>query len=63
MPLTLYFNDLCPKCRRPIMQAVIESHPTDRNLALQKFHCANCGPIKIKFISLKPGKPQSGLVA
>jgi hypothetical protein len=63
MPFTLYFNDLCPKCGRPIMQAVIESHPTDRDLAIQKFHCANCGPIKIKSISLKPAKPRPEIAA
>jgi hypothetical protein len=38
------------------MQATIESHPTDRALALQKFHCATCGPVKKTFISLKPAK-------
>jgi hypothetical protein len=57
MTLTLYFNDDCPKCRRPIMHAMIDPHPTDRDLALQKFHCAGCGPIKVKSISLKSGKP------
>jgi len=45
------------------MQAVIESHPTDRDLAIQKFHCANCGPIKIKSISLKPNKPRPEIAA
>jgi hypothetical protein len=63
MPFNLYFNDLCPKCRKPTMGAVIEAHPTDRDLALEKFHCSDCGPIKIKFISLKPIKPQSGIAA
>jgi hypothetical protein len=63
MSLNLYFTDLCPKCQRPTMNAIIESHPTDRDLALQKFHCADCGPIKTKFISLKPFKPGPVLVA
>jgi hypothetical protein len=57
MALSLYFNDLCPKCQKPTMQAIIEAHPDKRDLALQKFHCADCGPIKTKFISLKPAKP------
>jgi hypothetical protein len=57
--LNLYFNDLCPKCRKPTMQAIIESHPTNRDLAVQKFYCAECGPLKTKFISMKPIEPQS----
>jgi hypothetical protein len=65
--LTFYFNDLCPRCRKPIMQAVIESHPDNRDRALQKFHCADCGPVKTTVISLKPykspGKSRSGLAA
>jgi hypothetical protein len=63
MFLNLYFTDLCPKCQRPTMKAVIESHPTDRDLAIQKFRCADCGPVKTKFISLKPLKPRPVLAA
>jgi hypothetical protein len=63
MPFTLYFNDLCPKCAKPTLQAVIEAHRTSRDLALQKFHCADCGPIKTKFISLRPAKPQPEVAA
>jgi len=54
MTLNFYFNDICPKCTKPIMRAKIESHPTRRDIALQKLHCADCGPIKTNFISLKP---------
>lgn len=57
MYINLYSTDLCPKCQRPSMNAVIESHPTDRDLALQKFYCSECGPIKTKLISLKPLEP------
>jgi hypothetical protein len=64
MSLTFYFNDPCPKCAKPILQAVIEPHPSLRNLALQKFHCADCGPIKTNVLSLsRPVKPSSELAA
>jgi uncharacterized Zn finger protein len=63
MPLNLYFYEICPKCSQLTMQAVIESHPTSRDLAIQKFHCANCGPVKTKFISLKPMESGSTLAA
>jgi ribosomal protein S27AE len=56
--LNLYFNDLCPKCHQPTMQAVIEPHPADRNLAVQKYYCGKCGPVKTKLISLKPVEPR-----
>lgn len=58
MPLTFYFNDLCPKCRKQTMQAVMKSHPTSQSLAIQKFHCTQCGPVKTKFISIRPMKPE-----
>jgi hypothetical protein len=46
------------------MQATFEAHPTSPNLALKKFHCAECGPIKIEIISLKPpDKLPPGLAA
>ena len=63
MSLNLYLNDLCPHCGKPTLQAVIEAHPTRRDLAVEKFHCAVCGPIKHKIISLKPDKAQPGLAA
>jgi hypothetical protein len=52
MPLTLSINDTCPKCHKPIMQAVIEPHPTRRDLALQNFECVDCGAIKTEVLSL-----------
>jgi hypothetical protein len=60
MSLTLYSNDLCPKCRKPTLHAVIDSHPTDRDIAVRKFYCAQCGPIKTEFLSLKPVIKPSG---
>jgi ssDNA-binding Zn-finger/Zn-ribbon topoisomerase 1 len=55
MSFMLYVDDTCPKCREPIKQATIELHPTRRDLALHNFECADCGPVKTKIISLKPG--------
>jgi hypothetical protein len=53
MSLSFYFNDPCPKCGKPTVKAVIEAHPSHRDLALYNFHCAGCGPIKTKIISLE----------
>jgi len=39
------------------MNAEIEAHPTDRTIALHNLKCGNCGPVKTKVISLKPGEP------
>ena len=63
MSLILFVQDTCPKCRKPIHQATIDLHPTDRDLALQNFTCANCGAVKTKMLSLKPDKPSSQLSA
>jgi hypothetical protein len=54
MALTFYSNDPCSKCGRPVMQAVIDLHPSLPDMALQKIGCANCGPIKTKILSLRP---------
>jgi hypothetical protein len=56
MSLGFHLNDACPKCGKPLLQAVIELHPTRSDRALHDFTCANCGPIKTKIISLKPGE-------
>jgi hypothetical protein len=63
MSFTLFVDDTCPKCRKPIKQTTIELHPTRRDLALHNFHCADCGPIKTKVFSLKPGEPPPELAA
>jgi ssDNA-binding Zn-finger/Zn-ribbon topoisomerase 1 len=63
MSFTLYVDDTCPKCRKPTMQAVVELHPTNPDLALQNFECAECGPVKTKVILLKSGTPSPELTA
>ena len=63
MSLTLFIRNTCPKCYKPIMQAVIEPDPSRRDLALQNFRCADCGPVKTKVLSLKPGEPPPELAA
>jgi uncharacterized Zn finger protein len=54
--LSFYFSGPCQRCGRATMHAAIDRHPTDRLLAIQKFHCAHCGPIKTEILSLKPHK-------
>jgi len=62
MSLTLFVNESCPKCSKPIRLAVIEPHPTRDDVALQNFQCANCGGIvKTTVHSLKPNKPSAEL--
>jgi hypothetical protein len=56
MALTFYSNDPCPKCRWPVMHAVIGAHPNLRDVALQNFYCAKCGPIRTEILSLRPPK-------
>jgi hypothetical protein len=63
MSLTLFIGETCPKCHKPIMQAVIGPHPTRRDLALQNFECAECGPVKTKIYSLKPRELPSEVAA
>jgi hypothetical protein len=64
MALVFYPNDPCPRCHKPTIQAIIERHPTRNDLAVHSFHCADCGPVKSKLISMKPDdKPPSGLAA
>jgi hypothetical protein len=63
MSLILSSGDICPKCHKPMLRAVIEPHPTRHDLALQNFECADCGPVKTNILSLKPGKPSPELTA
>jgi hypothetical protein len=56
MSLTLFINDACPRCRKTVKLAVIEPHPTRRDLAIHNFHCLDCGPVKARLISLRPRK-------
>jgi hypothetical protein len=52
MSLILSSGEICPKCRKPSMQGVVEAHPSRRDVALHNFQCADCGPVKTKIISL-----------
>jgi len=45
------------------MQAMIEAHPTNPDIELHNFHCAVCGPVKTKVISLTPKKPHAEIAA
>jgi hypothetical protein len=57
MPLTLFVDESCPKCSKPIRLTVIEPHPIRDDVALQNFECANCGGIvKTTVHSLKSNK-------
>jgi hypothetical protein len=53
MSLDLFMNDTCPKCRQPLMPAVIEPHPTRRSLAVHKFECSNCGAVQTSILFRK----------
>ena len=53
MPLDLFMNDTCPRCRKPIKLALVEPHRTRRDLSVHKFECANCGSVKIKILFRK----------
>ena len=53
MSLDLFMNDTCPRCRKPIKLAVIQQHPTRRDLSVQKFECAACGDVQTKMLLRK----------
>jgi hypothetical protein len=48
MSLVLSSGEICPRCRKPLMQGVVEAHPSRRDLALHNFQCADCGPVKTR---------------
>ena len=50
MSFDLFMDDTCPKCRKPLRLAVIEPHATRRDLAVHKFDCADCGPVRTKIL-------------
>jgi hypothetical protein len=54
MSLDLFMNDTCPKCRKPIKLAAIESHPNSRELSVHKFECTSCGHVATKILYRKP---------
>jgi hypothetical protein len=35
MSLMLFFNEPCPKCYMPIMQGVVDAHPSRNDVAIQ----------------------------
>jgi hypothetical protein len=63
MSLTLFIDDICPRCRNPINLSLIEPHPTRTDLALHNFECADCGVVKTKIYSLKPNARRPKLAA
>jgi phage FluMu protein Com len=63
MAFVLYIDKTCPKCRQPIRRTTIEAHPSRTDIAIQNFHCADCGHLKSVVLSLKPGKPPGHLAA
>ena len=62
MSFDLFMNDTCPKCRRPIKLAVIETHAINSDLAVHKFKCSNCG-LTTKTLLRKESKVSSNLAA
>ena len=44
--------DSCIRCGKPTALVTIEPHPSNRNLVLYNFNCAQCGPIKTKVVPL-----------
>ena len=56
MSMTLYTNEPCPRCGKTIRQTTVDLHPTRAGLAIHNFECVDCGPVKSKVYSLKPGK-------
>jgi len=63
MPLTVYINDTCPKCRKPIELSYIEAHPSRDDIAVHNFVCGDCGTVKTKIISLRHSKSASEVAA
>ena len=63
MSVTLYTNEPCPRCRETIRQTTIDLHPTRAGLAIHNFECVDCGLVKCKVYSLKPGKLPPELAA
>jgi phage FluMu protein Com len=59
MSLTLFIDDTCPRCRKPVKLSVIEAHPTSRHLAIHNYQCIDCGPVLAKVISLKQDEPST----
>jgi hypothetical protein len=63
MPLHIPTDDSCPRCGKQIRFAVIESHPIRNDIARHSLQCVDCGPVKTKLLSLRPGDPPPELAA
>jgi hypothetical protein len=63
MSIDLSMNDTCPKCCKPIRRTTVKPHPTRRDLAIHKFECADCGPVKTRILLQKPGESRSEVAA
>ena len=61
--MTLFVDDRCPRCGKSIRLAVIELHPTRTDAAIHSLTCADCGHVKTKVLSLRPGDPPPELAA
>lgn len=61
--MNLTYDEACPKCGALTMRSAVELHPSRYDVAIQNFHCASCGPVKTRTISLKPGRPSSKFAA
>ena len=53
MSLTIFIDDTCPRCCKPVKLTLIEPHPSDRDLAIHNYHCVNCGSVRARIIPLK----------
>ena len=58
-----YFFVPARRCGKTIRQTTIDLHPTRAVLAIHNFECVDCGPVKSKVYSLKPGKYSPELAA
>ncbi len=63
MSLALHDLNRCTKCGQVKMHSVIEAHPRDNDLALHRFYCADCGPVKTEIISVKPPARSANVAA
>jgi hypothetical protein len=54
MSLRFELSDPCPKCGKPLTEAVVELHPSRGDIVFHNFTCADCGPVRTRAISLNP---------
>ena len=63
MSLNLFSDEPCPRCRKPIRQTTVGLHPTNPDIALHNYECADCGPVKTRILLQKPGESRSEVAA